>query len=375
MPTSKKSGRLNQLLYARCPVPTPLAVAMQLGWVEEAMHHLAGVDVKCLFETTNPADLPLHVAINQPNAFRQGGSIPAIWARANNQDTRVIGLTWTDEYQALISLPQSGIATVKDLRGRRIGLPKHNIVIDHSRAAALRGFSVLLESEGLSLKDVELVDLPDHEIPSMVRDGQVIGTGTGRRGRYSYSSEIHALSNNLVDAVYVKDVRGAQATHLLGAHVIADINCHPDPYIRINNCTPRPLTVNVWLLENYPHIVDCLIQQIERVGKWAAHHSQKTLTLLSREIGWTENWVSYAYGTNVHRNLHLNLNRENIQRLTILKNFLLKHEFIQRDFDVQQWIDPGPLQRLLQNSKRKSAGKWISPDIRPWPYPPRKLIH
>jgi len=346
-----RSGRLNQLLYARCPVPSPLALAMQLGWIEEAMYQLAGIEVRSLFESNNPADMPRHFEINQVNAFRQGGSAPVIWAKSKHQDTRVIGLTWTDEYQTLIALPQSGIHQVKDLRGRRIGLPQHNIQLDHSRAAALRGFCVMLESEGLSLKDVDIIDLPDHEIPTQVRDGQVVSTGTGRRGRYSYSSEIHAISHGLVDAVYVKDVRGAQATHLLGAQVIADINHHPDPYIRLNNCTPRPLTVNTWLLDHYPHLVDCLLQQTYTAGEWALRHPDETLSLLSREVGWSESWVSYAYGKEVHRSLQLDLGQENIKRLGLYKDFLLKYHFIEQDFSVSQWIDPEPMERLLKQLK------------------------
>lgn len=348
---TNRFGRLNQLLYARCPVPSPLALAMQLGWIEEAMYQLANIEVRSLFESTNPTDIPRHFDINQLNAFRQGGSAPVIWAKSKQQDTRVIGLTWTDEYQSLIALPQSGIQQVKDLHGRRIGLPKHNVPLDHSRVAALRGFSVMLETEGLSLKDVEIIDLPDHEIPTQVRDGQIVSTGTGRRGRYSYSSEIHAISHELVDAVYVKDVRGAQATHLLGAQVIANINQHPDPYVRLNNCTPRPLTINSWLLEHYPHLVDCLLLQTHMAGDWAQSHPVETLALLSREVGWSENWIQYAYGNEVHQSLQLDLSAENIKRLSLYKDFLLQHQFINHDFSVEQWIDHDPMERLLRKHK------------------------
>lgn len=357
MPISNKPGRLHEVVYARAPFPTPVAIAIQLGWIQDAMRHLAGVDVRSLYESTNPADLPHHFEIDHLNAFRQGGSIPLIWARANQQDTRVIGLTWTDEYQALVALPQSGIHTVKDLRGRRIGLPRHNIVIDHARASALRGFSVLLESEGMSLADVEIVDLEDYEIPSMVLDGQVISMGTGRRGRHSYGSEVHAMKHGLVDAVYVKDVRGAQATLLMGAQVIADINRHPDPYIRINNGTPRPLTVNAWLLDNYPHLVDCLIEQVYSAGEWARSRPQEALTVLSREIGWSAHWVNYTYGDNVHRNLGLDLSRTNVERFTAMKEFLLQHGFIPHDFDIDAWIDPEPLERFQRGRKGRLPGK------------------
>ncbi len=367
MPRSSKPGRLHEVFYARAPFPTPVAIAIQLGWIQDAMRHLAGVEVRSLHETTNPADLPHHFEIDHLNAFRQGGSIPLIWARANRQETRVIGLTWTDEYQALVARPQSGIRSVRELRGRRIGLPKHDIVIDHARASALRGFSVLLENEGLSLRDVEVVDLEDHEIPAMVRDGQVISMGTGRRGRHSYGSEVHAMTSGLVDAVYVKDVRGAQATHLMGAQVIADINGHPDPYIRINNGTPRPLTVNAWLLDNYPHLVDCLVEQVCNAGEWARSRPDETLTVLSREIGWSRHWVSYTYGDNVHRNLGLDLSPANVGRFTQMKDFLLQHGFIPHDFDIEAWIDPAPLERFLRSRRGGLAGaresRWSCPPV------------
>lgn len=353
MSIANMPGRLHEVFYARAPFPTPVAIAVQLGWIQGAMRHLSGVDVRSLYESTNPADLPHHFEIDHPNAFRQGGSIPVIWARANRQDTRVIGLTWTDEYQALVARPHAGIRNVKELRGRRIGLPRHDILIDHARAAALRGFTVLLQSEGLTIDDVEIVDLEDYEIPSMVLDGQVISMGTGRRGRHSYGSEVHAMKNGLVDAVYVKDIRGAQAALLMGAQVIADINGHPDPFIRINNGTPRPLTVNAWLLDNYPHLVDCIVEQVCNAGEWARSRPRETLSVLSREIGWSEHWVNYTYGDNVHRNLGLDLSAANIERFSAMKDFLVQNGFMPRDFDIDAWIDPAPLQRFLQRRKTR----------------------
>ncbi|WP_204308900.1 hypothetical protein, partial [Klebsiella oxytoca] len=73
-------------------------------------------------------------------SFRQGGNIPAIWARSNGRKTRLVGLTWTDEFQAVITLPETRITRTRDLIGRRFGIPRRlNDQIDFHRATALKG--------------------------------------------------------------------------------------------------------------------------------------------------------------------------------------------------------------------------------------------
>ncbi|HXZ09102.1 MAG TPA: ABC transporter substrate-binding protein, partial [Paraburkholderia sp.] len=52
-----------------------------------------------------------HFTHSQPWSFRQGGNIPALWARSQGSDTRLIGLSWVDEFQALITLDRQLEAT------------------------------------------------------------------------------------------------------------------------------------------------------------------------------------------------------------------------------------------------------------------------
>jgi ABC-type nitrate/sulfonate/bicarbonate transport system substrate-binding protein len=346
---------LHEIWHARCPVPTPLSVAAQLGWVEKALHQIGDIRLRSLPETSDPVEPAQYHESALPNSFRQGGSVPAIWARANGQQTRVIGLSWTDEYQAVIAMPQAGLTAIGQLRGRRIGIPRHDVTLDHSRAAALRAFSAILATEGLSLADVDLVDLHDHPVPSVTRDGTVIATGNGRRGRYRYTSEVHALARGDVDAVYVKDTSGAQATHLLGAMVIGNIGFHPDAYVRINNGTPRPLTVSQYLLDHHPDVVRGLLTQVMLAGEWAHANREATITLVARETGWAESWVRYGYGDDVHKNLRLGLPPSWVTGLDTYKNFLAAHGFLAGNFDINDWIDPAPLRDVLDRLQTSSA--------------------
>jgi ABC-type nitrate/sulfonate/bicarbonate transport system substrate-binding protein len=346
---------MNELWHARCPVPTPLSVAIQLGWIENALLRSGGIQLRSMPETGDPNEAVQYHESPLPNSFRHGGSVPALWARARGQQTRVIGLSWTDEYQAIIALPRTGLTTIRQLRGRRIGIPQHDTAIDHCRAAALRAFSVILATEGLSFADVELVDLPDDQVPSVIRDGTVVATGNGRRGRYRYTNEVHALARGDVDAVYVKDAGGAQATYLLGATVIGNIGFHPDPHVRINNCTPRPLTVSQFLLDYHPDVVRALLTQVVTAGEWACTHPASTLGLVARETGWTENWVRYAYGEDMHQNLRLSLSPSWIAGLDTFKNFLAAQGFLAANFDINAWVDPQPLQDVLDRLPQPQA--------------------
>jgi len=343
-----QSSNIEKFWYTRSPVPTPLGIAIQLGWIDEEFK-TDPIEIKSLKESDKPSELFSHFDHHLPNSFRNGGNTPAIWARSQGRETRVIGLSWTDEYQVIISLPQSGVSNIRDLRGRKVGIPKHEIATDYNRAAAMRAFEVALEHEGLGLKDIELVDLPDSAYISVNQDSRAGGLNQARHG---YVNEVYALVRGEVDAIYVKDVRGAEITHLLGAHVVFDLGFHPDPYIRISNCAPRTITVNVDTIENHPEIVTRFLRKVAEAGEWAKRHPAETFSYISREIGASEALVSKVYGHNLHQNLSVNLAESSIKGLGTAKQFLFKHGFIHYDFNVADWIDQRPLQSVCSNVRK-----------------------
>lgn len=337
---------VDTLWYTRCSVPTPFSFAAQFGWFEEEFAP-DGIAVKSLRESNDPEKLASHFEHNLPNSFRQGGSVPAIWARSKGQDTRVIALSWTDEHQAIIALPRSGIRTAKDLGGRRIGVPKHNITIDHNRASALRAFELVLASEGLSFGDVEQVDLIDAHLPE---DAEVRkGLSAGDQRRHAYTNEVHALATGAVEAVYVKDVRGLDVAHILGTVVVADLGFHPDPFVRISNCAPRPLTVSGELLRTRPDLVERFLARVVAAGEWARRNPDGTVRAIASETGWSERSVRQAFGPHVHEHLAANLDPGSIKGLGQFVSYLAEGGFIPADFDVESWIDPGPLERLAKS--------------------------
>jgi ABC-type nitrate/sulfonate/bicarbonate transport system substrate-binding protein len=266
-------------------------------------------------------------------------------------------LIWTDESQQILTLPGSGIRSVKDLKGRRLALPKRVNSrfprLDIRGAAALRGYLSALSTESLSENDVELVELTGEPGESGL---------PGARGRgygYSFGEEVLALLNGQVDAIFVKDSRGKAIERFLGAVEVIDVGRHPDPSLRVNYGVPRPLTVDRALIENHPRVVDRLLTLVLEAGAWARQHPRETADIVSLEVGMAEHYVELAHPA-LHTSLATDLREDWISAFENYKSFLFKYGFIAQDFDVRAWIDPAPLARV-RASQRAHAGLESAP--------------
>lgn len=343
---------MTQLWYTRCPAPTPFGIAIQQGRLKREFAD-EGFDVKALQDSADPVVRQSHYTHSQPNSFRQGGNIPALWARSQGTQTRVIGITWVDEFQGLIALPSSGIHAPADLKGRRFGLPRNTqaTVVDFHRATALRGFTTLLDAAGLRLNDVTLVELDDSTRGTSNRapvhdQGARILLETERS--QEFSREVLALVRHEADVVFVKGATGLEAANLIGARVVVDLGAQPNRLLHANNGNPRPLTVDAGLLAERPDIVARVLASAIEAGEWACANATDTRAYIARETRTAEHWVRHAYPADLHLQLKIDLDQHDIAAFSNFKDFLLRHSFIPHDFDIEGWIDPAPLQAARQ---------------------------
>jgi ABC-type nitrate/sulfonate/bicarbonate transport system substrate-binding protein len=333
-----------QLWATRCPVPCATAIALQQRWIH-AEFETEGIRVATLQETDD-AQLRLRpVYHNLRGLFHEGGNIAAFWARAYGfANTAVIGLTWADEYQAILTRPNEDLIGPGSLQGKRLALPTSNdTCLNMWRAMALRAYLTTLELAGYDSDDAQFVDVVS--VPTAV-DAQQSQSDAWLK------ASIDALLRRRVDAVYV---RGAAAKRLKRMHALGvafDISASRNLATRISDSTPRLLTIDRDFLAEHPNVVARYLAVLLQTAKWAELHAKESRRILANHLQIDPSILLSGYGRFVHRHLSVQLTPKLVLALIDQKNFLLRHRFIPADFDVTDWINPQPLmeaQRLVAN--------------------------
>jgi ABC-type nitrate/sulfonate/bicarbonate transport system substrate-binding protein len=347
---------VSELWYTRCPVPTASSIAISQGWLDDEFAP-DGIGVASLRASSDDDVRESHFDHTQANSFRQGGNIPPIWARSRGGDVRLIGLSWVPQFQAIVAMPDSGITEPADLRGKRLALPRRlNDKIDFWRATALHGYVDTLAQAGLTIDDVTLVDMPVGETFLGHREdserGSLFGAYSNRRLQ---SVEVLALIRGEVDAVYTAGGRGPDLLALTGAHVVYDIAAAADRRSQVNNITPAALTVSGALLDSRPDLVVRYLAATIRAARWAVENRAATTRILAHEIGIAEEFVEPGYTAAIQDLLEPSLDDELIDTIEIQKRFLLDWGFIERDFDVPEWVAVEPLRQARELVDREDA--------------------
>ncbi|SHJ19446.1 ABC-type nitrate/sulfonate/bicarbonate transport system, substrate-binding protein [Nocardiopsis flavescens] len=323
---------VDRIWYTRCPVPTASGLALKLGWLTSAFND-HGLTVGVL-QDAPPEIAAHHFDHRLRGLFREGGSVPALAARSEGAPTRLIGLTWIDEGQAVLTRPDTGITGPADLAGRRVAVPGHAATPGRSfpRAMALHGLTGALALAGLTLDDVQRVEVSAAFEPSVGADA--------RGGDWPGLS---ALAAGEVDAVYVKGARAAEEGAAIGAVVAVDLDAAPDPRSRVNNGTPRPITVHERTLEENPELVTAFLVQTLRAADWAATRPEEVRAVLAAETRSGAAGVDRAYADGFHTGLAPDLSEGRLDLLDRQQRFLHDHGFLAAPVDVRAWAAHGPL--------------------------------
>lgn len=344
-----------ELWYTRCGAATASALAIRKGWLQQEFDQ-PGTLLHALRDSTSLATRNSHYNHSQSGMFREGGNIPPIWTKGSGKDTVVVGITWLDEYQGILTLADSGIRTVADLKGKRLGVPLHpQAVIDFQRGAAQHGYETALRLVDLTVKDVTLVDL---EAPTYdTQDGP--RKAPREDGR---SVEVEALEAGKVDAIFLRFARGYRLSQDSRFHQIININDLPDHLQRVNNGTPRPVTVDRAFLDKNPDVVVRYLAVLLETAEWAREHPEEIIDLL-REDGSdvTREEIIGSHGNELHLHFEPKLIPEYVLGLQTQIDFLHRWNYFDKHFNARSWIEFWPLARaqelVAQRKTQRNAEK------------------
>lgn len=331
---------IDTLWFTRCPVPTATGLAYRLGWLDDEFKR-DGIRVRTLQDVTELSQH--HYDHELPNLIREGGNLLAIPARAQGAPSRLVGLTWIDEAQSIVVRADSDLQHPTQLKGKRLALPAFRQAdLDANtrgrsiaRGMSLQGYKGALSSVGLTLDDVTLVEVPQ---------AQDLPSGGQRRGGNNWQGAFDALERGEVDAFYVKGAAAASLVRQRGFKVGIDLDLLPERRFRVNNGTPRPITVHADLIDKHFDLLVRFLVQTLRAAEWAKTNLEGVQEVLRGETRSDSEGVSAAYRSNFHLSLAPDLSTERVELFRQQKHFQLVHGFLDRDFDFDAWIDRRPLE-------------------------------
>lgn len=330
--TAPRGEPLDCIWMSQSPIPAASGIACALGWMP-AEFAGDGIAIRRVAESG------LRLVTSDPERqarchFREAGNIQALAARALGAPTRVIGLTWIDEGQAIMVRPDARILEPADLKNLRFALPGFARTRGESiaRGMTLHGIQSALALGGLTLGDAQLVEIP----APPVEQPSVAGMRRLWLG-------LEWLAAGRVDAVYVKGAAAAEAAARLGLVAAINLDAYPSRLARVNNGTPRPITVHADMIEHHFDVVVRFLAQTLRAADWAAGNPADLKHILAQETFAGLRGVEAAYRGDFHRSLHPDLSADRVEMLETQANFLWLHGFLDHRVDVARWIDPRPL--------------------------------
>lgn len=340
---------LDTIWYTRCPVPTAFSIAVQLGWIEEAFRR-DGIALRSLASSPDRTVRQSHFGHSQENSLRHGGNIPPLVSRAGGGDPRVVGLSRTGSAKLVLALPESGIRSAEDLKGKRLSVPRRlHDPIDFWRATIRRGFGVALESAGLTWDDAVAVDVPIARTfvdDSTDRTGATDTLWDSRFVLGHQREEILALLTGQVDAIFSHGSIAPLVKAIAGARTVLDLDALPDAAQRVLNDDPATFTISGELIDTRPDIAARLVEIVQRAAAWARGHEQEAKRIIANETGLPEDLVAHAYAPDVHARLDLDLSDQNLAALRLQHDRLLADGVISAAVDLGAFVDARPLGAL-----------------------------
>jgi ABC-type nitrate/sulfonate/bicarbonate transport system substrate-binding protein len=356
-----------EFYYTNCPLISPSNVDQELGWVREELKKI-GVAYKYLRSTVENDWYP-HYVHNLDNLMRYGGCAPAIHTQADIRRTRLIGTTHVYEGGCMLVRARDDIYRMTDLKGKKIGISKSLNVIknDWWRFQEEQGIELMLRINGMTRKDVQIVDFPYpddwYDKPEMltpIENPSELWLKRDIKHDMGFRPLETPLLEGKIDAIYTQSkVFQHLQEQTSKVKAIENLANYPDWTLQGAN-VPATCTVSDMACQKHPEIIVALMKAMIKVGRWANEHKHAAAVILNKGTYYLDAEDTYEGIKLV--DLVPTLSPYNLEALQINKDFMLKHGYIEHDFDVFKWAAPEFLEQaakeLIEDEwKRRSAAK------------------
>ena len=335
-----------EVYYTNCPLISASNVDQELGWTAEEFGKI-GVSF-AYFRSRPETDWYPHYIHNQENLIRFGGLFPPIHVNADYRRTRMLGLTHVPyEGGCLMVRAKDKMFRMSDLKGKKIGITKslNTLKNDWWRIQEHQGILSMLMMNGMTEKDVKLVDFPYpddwYDDPAMLKpmiNPTFWQLNRDHKHDLAFRPLETALLEGKVDAIYTQSKvfqHIQEATGQMAA--IENLANYPDWRLQVANI-PAIITCTDVMAEEHPELVVAFMKGMIRVGRWANEHKRAAAAILNKQTYYLDEDDTYE-GIK-HVDMVPNLSAQNLAMVDIGKDFMLKHDYIKNDFDIEKWAAP-----------------------------------
>lgn len=330
-------ARSSDLYWSSCPVGNTLIVAEG----RETLNHLfakENISIEYLGHGSASGEVGSFSG-DYPRLFRFGGDAPPMVARAHGADTVVVGIIPYRERRGIAVRHNSTIKSVAELRGKKAVVARGAKRESHFLISVpYRDYIIALEANGLTEEEVQYIKLARGSYPE--------GETKGSQVRFVYTflnRFIKAVVSGEADATWAGGVQATQLELEGKIRIIYDLEEHPE-----FKAGALIITVPGDLAREFPELVIKFLQMIVRTGRWSSQNRDQVIKIFARDAGVSEKAVILAHPADFHNYLIPGFSEKNVAALKQTESFLKDHEFIGRDFRMEDWLEEKFLHEALK---------------------------
>lgn len=296
----KDEGAVLRIGAQPYPLYSSVYVAYELGYLQEEFDAIGAS-----FEWNEFASGPL---VNEAVAAGEAdmgfmADLPAIIAKATGQDIEVVSnVAYGEKGLAVLVKADSDISSVAELKGKKVAYA--------TGSYAQHLLALLLDKEGLSLEDVESINLAAADQPA-------------------------ALANGEVDALVIWEQYISMLTTDGTAKVLAD-----------GTGVKKGNMINYFVSDyakEHPIVVQAYIKALNRADELIESDPDQAAEAIAEDFGVDKDLMlkilaNFTYTTE--------LTEDDINEITSVKDFSLNAGIIQQDFDINDFINTAYLEGI-----------------------------